>query len=348
MVKVLIVDDSATTRLSLERILSSDPEISIAGSAGDGEEAVAAVQRLRPDVITMDVQMPGMDGLQATRRIMETCPVPIIILSGNLDQEEIRTSFQAMEAGALTALPKPHGPGHPDHEREMAALVRAVKLLSEVKVVKRWSAAGIPGKVDPFNDRNIEIVAIGASTGGPVVIRTILSALGPGFPVPIVIVQHMAAGFIHGFAEWLGNCCGFPVLVPSDGDFMRPGHAYIAPDGLQMTVTGGGKISLDGKHKSGIRPSVSALFRSVADVYGKTAAAVLLSGMGKDGAEEMLLLKKAGAVTIAQDSITSVIYGMPGEAVRLGAATHVMGADEIAPALGRFVRKKKAPKGLTP
>jgi len=289
-----------------------------------------------------------MNGLDATRRIMETHPTPIIILSGNLDPEEILTSFQAMEAGALAALPKPRGAGHPDHEQEVDSLVEKVKLLSEVKVVKRWphSSKRLPPlrsrvKISGEPPAQPQLVAIGASTGGPVAIQTILSGLGEGFPLPILIVQHMAPGFIAGFAKWLALTCRLPVHVASQDEQILPGNVYVAPDGFHMLLRTGSRLNLSADLPvNGLRPSVSSLFSSVADVCGKNAAGVLLTGMGRDGAEEMLLLKEKGAVTIAQDKASSVIYGMPAEAVRIGAATHVLSPDRIVCMLKELAKRE--------
>ncbi len=349
MVKVLIVDDSASMRLFLERIFAADPEIEVVGSVDSGEEAVAAVARLKPDVITMDIHMPGMSGLDATRRIMETYPTPIVILSGNLDPDEVLTSFKAMEAGALIALPKPRGAGHPDHEREIGSLVRMLKLMAEVKVVRRWprDKKGVPSPPIPELTGEgaslpLRVVAIGASTGGPVVIQTILAGLSENFPLPVLIVQHMAAGFVQGFAEWLALTSRLPVHVASQDEQLLPGHAYVAPDGFQMQVEAGGRIRLSGDPpENGLRPAVASLFRSVADIYGKNAAGVLLTGMGKDGVDELLRLKEKGAVTIAQDQASSVIYGMPAEAVRVGAATYVLPPDKIVAMLERLAGKEQ-------
>ncbi len=347
MIKVLIVDDSASVRLFLEGIFTADPAIQVVGTAENGEEAVAAVACLAPDVITMDIYMPLMNGLDATRRIMETHPTPIIILSGNLDPEEVITSFRAMEAGALTALPKPRGAGHPDHEREVSTLVQRVKLMAEVKVVKRWprlqkklSTSYLPDLTGTVMTAQPQVVAIGASTGGPVVIQAILAKLSGKFPLPLLIVQHMAKGFVEGFAEWLAFTSPLPVHVASQGEVVLPGHVYIAPDGFHMVVEQKGRIRLsDAPAENGLRPAVAALFRSVADIYGKSGVGVLLTGMGSDGAEGLLQLKQEGAVTIAQDKESSVIYGMPGEAVRVGAATHVLEPGKIAALLQQLARK---------
>ncbi|MBC7964130.1 MAG: chemotaxis response regulator protein-glutamate methylesterase [Steroidobacteraceae bacterium] len=338
-IKVLIVDDSAGMRMMLEQIFGADPAFEVAGLASDGIEAVEAVERLAPDVITMDIQMPRMDGLEATRRIMETRPTPIVILSGNLDQQEVASSFRAMEAGALVALPKPRGVAHPEYEADVANLVRKVKLMAEVKLVRRWprmDKGTLPpppvrlevSKQSPAAD--LKAVAIGASTGGPVVINTILSGLPSSFPLPILIVQHMASGFIRGFADWLNRSSRLPVQVASHGELLLPGHVYIATEGFNLEVTAGGRIALTGTVlEHGQCPSVSALFRSMAEIYGRNAVGILLTGMGDDGARELKLMKDKGAVTIAQDRESSVIFGMPGEAVKFGAATYVLPPDRI-------------------
>ena len=345
MIKVLIVDDSASVRMFLKHVFIGDPLLDVVGTANDGEEAIAAVERFAPDVITMDIAMPRMNGLDATRRIMETRPTPIIILSGVLDTEEVVSSFRAMEAGAVAALPKPRGAGHPDHEREISSLIQSVKLMAEIKVVRRWARPGkaaFPSAVDkggaPAAVRP-QVVAIGASTGGPVVIQTILDGLGKAFPLPVLIVQHMAPGFIQGFAQWLNFSSTLPVHVASNGEQLLPGHAYLAPDGFHMLAEGGNRLALSvDPPENGLRPAVSPLFRSVAAVYGRSAVGVLLTGMGKDGVAELLLLKEQGAVTIAQDKASSVIYGMPGEAVKLGAATYTMPPEKIAALLAGIAR----------
>jgi two-component system, chemotaxis family, protein-glutamate methylesterase/glutaminase len=348
-IRVLIVDDSAGMRMVLEWIFGHDPDLEVVGCACDGLEAVDAVARLSPDVVTMDIQMPRMDGLEATRRIMETKPTPIVILSGNLDAEEVASSFRAMEAGALVAMAKPRGVAHSEHDADVANLVRIVKLMAEVKVVKRWprtakgepkplwQAAGEPAQAI------CEVVAIGASTGGPVAIKTILSGLPQGFPLPVLIVQHMTPGFIQGFADWLNITSRLPVHVASQDELVLPGHAYIAPNGFQMLAKHGGRIALiRSATENGQCPSVSALFRSVAAVYGGKAVGILLTGMGNDGARELKLMKDRGAVTIAQDRESSVIFGMPGEAVNLDAAGYVMNPDRIVGYLAASTKERKS------
>lgn len=343
MIKVLVVEDSPVVREFLVHILASDPEIEVVGTAKDGEEALEAVERSRPHVVTMDVHMPKLDGLEATRRIMETHPTPIVIVSGSSNPKEVATTFRAVEAGALALIARPAGVGHPDHDASARELVQTVKLMSEVKVVRRWPRArrdaapsAGPPRLAPAPAK-VKVVAIGASTGGPPVLQTVLGALPKDFPVPVLIVQHMAAGFVQGFVEWLAQASRLPVHLATQGETLLPGHIYVAPDNSQMKVAPGGRIVLDkDEPENGMRPSVSCLFRSVAEVYGGEAVAGLLTGMGRDGAEELKLLKEKGAVTFVQDQDSSVVYGMPGEAARLDAAIYTFAPERIAPALARL------------
>jgi two-component system chemotaxis response regulator CheB len=348
MIRVLVVEDSPTVREFLLQILGSDPAIEVVGTAETGEEALEAVARIKPDVITMDVHMPKMNGFDATRQIMETHPTPIVIVSGTTDVTDTSKAFLAIEVGALALLQRPNGIGHPEHKRTTADLIQTVKLLSEVKVVRRWPrsrpadslAVAAPSPQIPLRTAQPRIVAIGASTGGPPVLQTILSGLSNDFSVPVLIVQHIAAGFTQGFVEWLAQSSSLPVQVPGPGETVFPGRVYVAPDGFQMAIGTDGRVSLnDDRLENGLRPSISYLFRSVAKTYGKSAIGVLLTGMGKDGASEMKTMKEQGAVTIAQDRDSSVVHGMPGEAIRLGGATYVLPPEKIRAALTSLVIK---------
>jgi two-component system, chemotaxis family, protein-glutamate methylesterase/glutaminase len=349
MIKVLIVEDSQVVRDFMTFILSSDSAIEVIGTAHDGREAIRAVREKRPDVVTMDIVMPGMDGFEATRIIMETTPTPIVIVSAGWDPKEAEKTFRAMETGAIAAVVKPVGISHPDYKKQAKELTQTVKLMSEVKVIKRRPKEGkgavISGEptaaMIPPATPELKVVAIGASTGGPPVIETILSGLPKDFPAPLLIVQHIAAGFVQGFADWLANSSGLPVKIATHGEQLLPGRVYVAPDDLQMGVEVGGRIHLsDSGPENGLRPSVSWMFRSVGEVFGKNAIGVLLTGMGKDGAQELKRMKEKGAVTIVQDKESCIVYGMPGEAVTINAAAYVLSPAKIAEFLSGWPRAK--------
>ena len=350
MIRLLVVEDSKTVQLALVEIFNSDPDIQVVGTANNGDEALTAVTSLKPDVVTMDINMPGIDGFEATRAIMASCPVPIVIVTGKMDPKESATIFQVMKAGALMVIAKPSAPGHPEHEESVRELVRSVKLMSEIKVVRRIfpkepterASYPCPSATPPVPAARIGIVAIGASTGGPPLLQTILSALPADFTVPVVIVQHMAKGFTENFVNWLNLSSCLKVELAADGMQMFPGHAYVAPDGFQTEVGPDNRLVIaKGELENGQCPSVSALFRSVAKFYGKNAAGVLLTGMGKDGAAELKILRDRGGTAIVQNRESSIVFGMPGEAIRIGAADYILSPEEITPLLTRLVNSQQ-------
>lgn len=335
MINVLIVDDSPTVRDFLAQVLGEDPQIHVIGLVADGFAALDFIQRERPHVVTMDIDMPRMDGFEATRRIMETTPVPVVIVSG-LSLEEQRATFRAFEAGALAVVPRPHGAKHPDFERSVQELRNTVKGMAEVKVVRRWpkvrkaEPTGAPPL--PVERRLAKIVGIGASTGGPAALKTLLSGLPADFAFPIVLVQHMTRGFLQGFANWLESVSGRSVELAVDGGQVQPGCVYVAPEGVQMGVRPGGQIVLTrfgDQRGSEHCPSVSWLFRSLADSYGPSAVGILLTGMGRDGADSLKLMRDRGAITIAQRPDTCIVNGMPEAAVKLDAVTYVLSPQRI-------------------
>jgi two-component system, chemotaxis family, protein-glutamate methylesterase/glutaminase len=290
-IKVLVVEDSPVTRELLLYILNGDPGLKVIGIATDGEEAIALAQSQKPDIITMDVNLPKVNGLDATRIIMETAPTPIIIVSNSIPLHEVSNTFEALSAGALMAMPKPTGINHPDFAATSSELVRAVKLMSEVKVVRRFSkyrkalTTSPPVSPMPHAAGAMRIVVIGASTGGPIALQKILTALPADFPVPILVVQHMAQGFIEGMAQWLDQSCALTIKIATDLEKMRPGHVYFAPDGVHLKIRRDERIALDSKPAEiSHRPSVSCLFSSAAEAFGADAVGVLLTGMGDDGA----------------------------------------------------------------
>lgn len=347
MIRTLIVEDSAVEQALLTHILESDPEVQVVGNATDGEKALLAAEELKPDVITMDIHMPRLNGFDTTRRIMETNPAPIIIVSGSFYANDADKTFRAMEAGALTIVRKPRGPGHPDFQDDAAELIRTVKMMSEIKVVKRWPKLRRPAAAPsplPVNGgvaarAEIRVVAIGASTGGPAVLQEIFAALPKDLAVPILVVQHMATGFVDNFVKWLSAATGFPARVAVQGEPLLPGQAYFAPDGLHLQVSRELRIALSNDPpENGLRPAVSRLFRSVAETFGNRSVGVILTGMGRDGADDLKLLKMKGAVTVAQDQESSVIFGMPGEAVRIEAAEFVLAPERIAALVAKLGR----------
>ena len=346
-IKVLVAEDSMVIRMLLVHLLESDPQIRVIGTVTDGQAAVDFVFNNKPDVVLMDIHMPSMDGFEATRRIMETNPVPIVICSATSNTKDMVITFQAMEAGAIACIEKPlHREG--GHYEEVAAnLLETVKLMSEVRVVRRSAhSRPAPSPISypsdgPRSPAEIKLVGIGASTGGPPVLQTIFSGLPKDFPVPLLVVQHIARGFLEGMAEWLSQTTGLHVQIASDGVNPLPGHVYLAPDDFHMGISPGGRIVLTrGEPEHHLRPAVAFLFRSLADTYGPHALGLLLTGMGRDGAEELKALRDKGAITIAQDRESSVVHGMPGVAIALGGATHVLSADQIAGALVALVNHR--------
>ncbi len=340
MIRVLIVDDSQSVRLVMRHLLESDGTMTVVGAAKNGREAVEMTSQLKPDVITMDITMPLLNGIEATREIMETRPTPIVIVSSDWSPDETAKTFRAMDAGALTLLRKP-GLGYDDEATQ--ELVKTVKLMSEIKVVRRVRRrmqlnAETTGTKKETPRHRIDCVAIGASTGGPQALSTILSVLPKSFPVPILLVQHMSPGFINGMVHWLNGLSLLPVVLAQENTKLEPGIIYIAPDNAHMGVIPGNRIHLsDAPEQNGLKPSVSYLFSCVANVFSKRAAAVLLTGMGRDGAEEMKRLRELGALTIAQDKATSTIHGMPGAAIALGGAERILPLDQIGLELIRSV-----------
>jgi two-component system chemotaxis response regulator CheB len=362
LIRVLIAEDSATLRDLMVNIVSAEPDMTVIATAVDGVQAVAAVRHLKPDVVTMDIHMPRMDGFEATRRIMEAHPVPIVIVSGAVI-DQMSATFRAVEAGALAFVPRPAVVGGSNGQVAGEELLRTVRLMAEIKVVRRWKKSGGDGRtmsrgglarplgaparpsgatgkgVAPIAaPGRLKLIVIGASTGGPMALRAILSGLNRDFPVPVLVVQHISPGFLQSFAEWLDEATGMTVRIAADGEYPAPGHVYLAPDGAHMGVAASGAIFLDpAPTETGLQPSVSYLFRSAADSAGAETVGILLSGMGADGAAELKRLRDVGAVTIAQSMESSIIHGMPGVAIGLGGATHILDPGEIAPLLLQLV-----------
>lgn len=351
-IRVLVADDSVTVRKRIVDVLSAQPDFEVVAEAADGREAIEACQRLRPDAVTLDIMMPVMTGLAATEYIMAYCPTPILVVSSSFNRGELFKTYDALAAGALDILEKPRGDDtDPAWEQRLAA---ALRLVARIKVIThpRGRLAHLGNGRRPARPpapagaarAGCELVAIGASTGGPGAMVDILRELPPHFSLPLLVVIHISRAFGAGFAEWLNGLSSFPVAFARDGESLPVSGAcriVLAPPDQHLVVRDGRLWLTQELERHSCRPSVDALFESIARELGARAAACLLTGMGHDGAEGLLAVRHAGGVTIAQDESTSVVFGMPREAIRLGAADQVLRLDQIAPALAALVPKTR-------
>lgn len=343
MIKVLIVDDSPTVQDALHHILSSDKDIKVIGVVSSGQEALEFLQTQSPDVITMDIMMKGMNGFTATEKILARNPIPIIIVSSCYNKDEVDLCYKAIEVGAVAILPKPIATYDCSLESERE-LIRTVKAMSKVKVIKRtpMNKTVSINKNDKIIKTNpINLIVIGASTGGPPVLMTILSGLPSDFKVPIVIVQHISKGFLEGMITWLQQQCSLRLTLAKNTEKLLQGNVYFAPDGFHTGIDKDGRIFLsDEPSEHGVKPSVSFLFRSILNNSKKDVMAILLTGMGKDGSWELSQMYNKGYITIAQDKESSVVFGMPGEALKLSKLTHVLPPDKILQQILTYCYKK--------
>ncbi|PSS56392.1 chemotaxis response regulator protein-glutamate methylesterase [Pseudomonas sp. BBP2017] len=357
-VKVLVVDDSGFFRRRVSEILSADPTIQVVGTATNGKEAIDQALSLKPDVITMDYEMPMMDGITAVRHIMQRCPTPVLMFS-SLTHEGARVTLDALDAGAVDYLPKNFEDISRNPEKVKQLLCEKVHTISRSNRRLSSYAAPTPQPVShtqpsvsslgsspaprpaaparavsaasPAPKRKpYKLVAIGTSTGGPVALQRVLTQLPANFPAPIVLIQHMPAAFTKAFAERLDKLCKISVKEAEDGDMLRPGLALLAPGGKQMMVDGRGAVKiLPGDERLNYKPCVDITFGSAAKSYGDKVLSVVLTGMGADGREGARLLKQGGSTVWAQDEASCVIYGMPMAIVKANLADAVYSLDEI-------------------
>lgn len=344
--RVLVADDSPVARLVLRSILESDPDIEVVGLARNGREAVSMTAQLHPDVITMDVRMPEMDGYEATRQIMAYHPTPILIVTASLAKQDVDFSFRMLEAGALDIFEKPAGDEPATLRARAHFLIERVRLLSRVRVIThlRGRRTGPPTPLTPVRvvpaavpqQSPQRIVVIGASTGGPRALHRILRHLPADFPAPILVVQHIAQGFTAGLAEWLAAETALRVAVARDREGLEAGRVYIAPEGRHL-VLNQRTVHLQDTPYTRLIPSVDVTMHAVAQNFGSRSVGVLLTGMGSDGASGLLAVHRAGGVTIAQDEETCTIFGMPRAAMEVQAAQHILPLEEISGALKQIV-----------
>lgn len=354
-IRVLIVDDSAFMRKVLETILITDENVQVVGHAKDGREAVRLSESLKPDVITMDINMPVMDGLQATAEIMTTNPRPIVVVSSESRQGAAST-LRALELGAIEFVAKPSSGIDLDMHSVREDLLRKVRLASKVRVVRSASriASAITnadgkGAAPPpapasrpaaaANDQRFPVVVLAASTGGPATVMRLAPGFTRDFPAAVILVQHMPASFTTQYAAQLAEFTGARVKEAENNETLTPGTFYICPGGQHLRVMNTGRIQLDGNSGriNGYLPSIDVAMESVAAFAGALSIGVILTGMGNDGAAGASAIKSAGGMVLAQDEATSVIFGMPSEAIKVGAVSQVLGIDDIYAAIEKQV-----------
>ena len=347
MIRILIVDDSDVVTMLLKAIFEEQPDMEVIACAHDGREAVELVARLKPDLVTMDIQMPIMDGLQATREIMSSTPVPIVVVSSAVADKETEISFKAIEHGALWVIEKPPGIGHPDFNLVRRELIDTARTMAGMKLLKRRNKTdknltGISDTkrrpaTEPMSELSLsscELIAIGCSTGGPQALQDIVSRLPADFSRPIVVVQHISKGFTVGMVDWLQLSTSLILKVAEQGERLLPGSVYFAPDDYHLKIERNDNdlvAILDGSLPiNRFRPSATPLFESVADTCPGAALGILLTGMGHDGAHGLLKMREAGCHTIAQDQDSCVVFGMPAAALELEAVDKIVVLDEMA------------------
>jgi two-component system chemotaxis response regulator CheB len=338
-IRVLVADDSTTLRTALCALLAEDPHLTIVGQAADGVEAVEKARALRPDVITMDVNMPRMDGLGATAAIMAEAPARVLVISSVRQHRQLELSFKAMAAGALEVIAKPEG--NADEMRGWARRVaESVRLMAEVPVVRRHRKSPTPSRPVLAHGAQVDIAGMVASTGGPPALAQVLGSLPPQLPIPLLIAQHIAVGFTGGLVRWFESVCKLRVAIAQDGELPLPGRVYLAPDGCDLEVDREGHLRTP--RSLGLHcPSGNKLLASLARAHGTRAAGFVLTGMGDDGAQGLLELKRAGGATYAQDEQSSVVFGMPQAAHACGAARALLPLESVGPAILELCRDRR-------
>lgn len=334
MTRVLIVEDSPTAAFLIKSILESDKDIQVIATAGDGTEGLNLVKKYKPDLVTMDIHLPGMNGFETTRLIMEQSPCPIVIVSGSNNARAIELSFEALKVGALIVFEKPPGPGSKSFNEYSKRFIKNIKMMSEIKVVgQRYKArSDVVITIKERPKHNVDVIAVAASTGGPAVLLKLFSALPHDFSIPILVVQHISAGFENGLVNWLSNTTGRQIVLAEHGSQVNGGTIAVSPIGVHMGLNTDRRIVLDSETQpiGSFKPSANYLFESVAKTCGRCTAGVVLTGMGTDGVNGLRTLYGAGGVVIAQDEQSSVVYGMPGAAVQAGIVHHQLSIDMMA------------------
>jgi two-component system, chemotaxis family, protein-glutamate methylesterase/glutaminase len=340
-VRVMIVEDSLVVRELLRYIVSRDPRLELVAAVASGEEALSAIAGARPDVISMDIRLPGIDGLETTRRIMAERPTPIVVVAGSVEDAGLHISMNALRAGALSVVEKPVATTHAGYEVIANEICTQLRIMAQVPVIRRrpigaeWQGRTAVSPPVPAPASGISpaqsILGIAASTGGPPALARVIGGLPKDFPLPILLVQHMGPAFMDGFAAWLDSVVALPVAIARDGERAEGGRVYVAPGDRHLEL-GTNRVLrvVESAPVSGQRPAATVLFRSMARQAGAAGIGVLLTGMGEDGALGLADMHAAGAQTVAEHESTAVVYGMPAAAVRLGAARAVLPLDRVA------------------
>lgn len=348
---VLIADDSATARQLMSHIINSAPDMYVIGEAHNGEQAVQLTYKLKPDVILMDIVMPGMSGLDATREIMSKSPTPIVIISSGLG-DEAKIAFKAVRSGALAVLKKPKAPTSSDFASQSQRIITTVRSMADVRVIHHWKKAEKPKTTITLpphitSEQDPEIVAIASSTGGPAALNEIFRALPANYALPIVVVQHISPDFLPSLVNWLNILTPLQITIAEANQRPQPGHIYFAPGDAHLTLSKRRTFELDRRTPSSYVPSGDFLLKSIASTYRSNAIGIVLTGMGTDGANGLRDMYDTGALTIAQDEATSVVYGMPQAAVAAGATETVLPVQGIAKAIIEFDRIKRKKQSVT-
>ena len=354
MIRILIAEDSKVIVLLLKGILENEPDMKVVGVAEDGAKAIQMSRDLKPDLVTMDIHMPQVDGFAAIRSIMAENPVPIVVVSSLTSGTERDVTFRALEEGAVAVIEKPQTLSDSDFERTRRQLVETVRAMAEVKVVKRRLNSQRPAErtgpcaLQPRGE--YKVLAIGCSTGGPQVLHRLLSALPADFPIPVVVVQHITHGFIGGLVEWLQGHTALKVKLAENGEPLRHSSIYFAPDDYHLLIAksrNGFKARLEkGEPVRGFIPSVDQLFHSVALGCSGQAMGILMTGMGDDGAKGLLEMKRSGCHTLVQDEASSVVFGMAGSALALGAVDRIVELKEIPGYLAGLAYSRSTPDNV--
>ena len=347
-VRVMIVEDSLSIRQFLEFVIGNDSRLEIVSSVSNAEQAIKELPSTSPDVISMDIHLPGMNGLEATQRIMEEQPTPIVIVTGSLSPQTLHTSLNALQAGAVAIVEKPVGASHAEYITLSSRLCTQLAIMSQVRVIRQrlnkrhrfLDEPPVPCFVPTTLRRpTVKMIGIVASTGGPRAVQTVLSNLPAEFPVPVVLVQHIAPSFHNGFVQWLNHTSPLTVVIAGHAQVARPGHVYVAPPECHLEVDGMLLLLRHGDPVAAQRPSGTLLLQSMANTLKQRALGIVLTGMGDDGARGLLSIRQAGGFTIAEDASTAAVYGMPAVAAQLGAVCEPLPLGSISGRVKQLVHE---------